>query len=127
MVQIRDDNFQQDGTYTIGLEGIKPPSPGTTIFASGTELNKTISAALQKDQWLVDVPSGKTLVMSLFGTAIDSGFSVFANIYNSSGAPVATARPGTQKLILAPGRYLIQVRDAAFIRRGSYRLRMWLE
>lgn len=55
-VQIRDDNLQHDGTYIIGLEGIKPPSTETTIFALRTEVNSTISAALQKDQWLVNVP-----------------------------------------------------------------------
>jgi hypothetical protein len=127
MVQIRDDNFQQDGTYTIGLEGINPHSPGTRTFALGTEVSGTVSAALQKDQWLVNVPSGKVLAMSLFGTALDSGFNVSADLYDSSGAKVTVANAGITKRPLSAGVYLIQIRDASLSRRGSYRLRIWLE
>jgi DUF971 family protein len=127
MVQVRDDNYTQTGTYTIGLEGLKPVSPDAKVLASATTVSMSITAATQKDQWSMSVPVGKKLSITLSQTRIDSGFDVYADVYSSSGTRIGGLWSGTTTFTLpGPGVYLIQVRDGRQFFRGSYKLRAWL-
>lgn len=65
--------------------------------------------------------------MTLSETAIDAGFAVFANVYDSSGLQVGNMWAGTQTFTLSdPGVYLIQISDANLLKRGTYRIRVRL-
>jgi len=127
MVQVRDDNYTQTGTYTIGLEGLKPISPDARVLVPATTISASITAATQKDQWYMSVPVGKRLSITLSQTRIDSGFDVYADVYSSSGVRIGGLWSGTTTFTLpGAGVYLIQVRDGRQFFRGSYRLRAWL-
>lgn len=127
MVQVRDNNYTDTGNYTIGLEGLNPISPGARPLAPSTTVMASITAATQKDQWYISVPAGKRLSIELSQIKIDSGFDAFVDVYSASGAKIGSMWSGTTTFVLpSAGVYMIQVRDARFFSRGSYRLRAWL-
>jgi len=126
MVQVRDDNYTRTGTYTIGLEGINPISPNARTLTPSTTVSRSINAASQKDQWIISVPVGKKLSITLSGTAIDSRFEAYAEVYNSAGRKIGAMRSGTSTFAVPAGVYLIQVRDNSLFSRGEYKLRAWL-
>ena len=127
MVQVRDNNYTETGNYTVGLEGLKPISPGARALAPLTTVSASITAATQKDQWTITVPAGKKLSITLSQTKIDSGFDAFADVYSSSGARIGSMWSGTTTFTLpGAGVYLIQIRDSRYLSRGNYKLRAWL-
>ena len=126
LVQVRDDNYSQDGSYTVGLEGVKPRSPNARALSPQTTVSGSIIAATQKDQWFITVPAGKKLSITLSGTAVDVGFAAYAEVYSSVGAKIGGIWAGTTTLTLpAGGGYLIQIRDAGLFKRGGYKLKAW--
>ena len=126
LVQIRDDNYSQDGYYKIGLESISPVSPGGRTLTAHATVNRSITTVLQKDQWLFTVPSGKKLVIEFSSTALDQGFVAYAEIYTSRGAKISSVWPGKNTITVpAGGKYLIQLRDSGFMKRGDYSLKVW--
>ena len=127
MVQVRDDDYTQTGAFTIGLESTKPVSPDSKPLAPLTTTSGSIGVSSEKDQWYISVPTGKKLSITLTETKIDSNFSAYADVYGPSGARVGGLWAGTTTLTLpSAGVYLIQVRDARYLSRGTYKLRAWL-
>ncbi len=123
VVMIHDNDFAQTGSYSIGLESITPTSPDARTLRLGTDASGSIAAALQKDQWRVQVVEGRKLRVTLNGTANDSGFAVYADIYSASGSRVGSFGSGTSMTgTLAAGTYTIQIRDRGFLKRGGYRV-----
>jgi hypothetical protein len=125
VVQIRDDNYTQTGFYTIGLEGLRPASPDAVSLAPNATVSGTIGDAIQKDQWLVAVPAGKRLQVTLSGDAIEAGYHVFADVFAPSGASLGGTWAGTATFnTSSAGTYLIQIRDDNYADQGTYQLRV---
>lgn len=122
-LQVRDDNYQETGKYTIGFESLNPRSPDARTLPPGTTVSGTIGEATKKDQWVINVPEGKRLKVTLTGTAKTSGFAVFANIFDEAGNRVTGMWAGTQTFALDPGVYTIQVADGSLLKKGTYTLK----
>jgi hypothetical protein len=75
------------------------------------------------DQWIVSVPANKKLKLTLSSTKIDAGFNAYAEVFDASGTRVGGMYAGTETFTLpGAGVYVIQVRDAGSVKRGTYRL-----
>lgn len=126
-LQISDNNYTETGSYTIGLEGISPISPGNIVLPLGSVLSGSINSALDKVQYPLDVPAQGTYEVAITGSAIDSGYVTRAKLFNSSGGFVtelfsSTTSGVSRRLTLSPGRYLLQISDNNLLERGNYRV-----
>jgi hypothetical protein len=123
MVMVHDANYNDQGTYSIGLEGISKPSPDAKVLPSGTARVGTIDSPIGIDQYVLDLRKGETLRFSLASTANQNGFSARAQIFGVLGVSQMWFGPGTSTFTVpTSGQYIVQVADSMYSRVGQYTL-----
>jgi len=122
MLQVRDDNYVETGKYTIGFEGLKPLSPGSTSLVKGGIVSGTIALRTEKDQWTFTGNAGDRIQLISTSTATESGFSAFTDVYAPSGSRITGFWAGNNVEFTLPetGTYMLQVRDDNYFETGKY-------
>lgn len=121
-VRMRDDNNTESGTFTIGLEGLKPISPSPSQLVKGGIASGTVSARTEKDQWTFTGEVGQRIELITTSTATQSGFTAYIDVYAPSGTRVAGSWPNNNVVLNLEesGTYMIQVRDDNYAETGNY-------
>ena len=122
MLQIRDNNFQEDGSYSIGLEGISPRSPGAISLVKGGIARGSISTPLEKDQFTLTGRKGDRYELITTSTARTDGFSAYTQVFSPDGSLVTGFWAGNNVVIdfAVSGTYLVQIRDDNYTQDGTY-------
>ncbi len=121
-LQISDNNLVQTGSYTIGLERIRPGSPNSTPLIPGGIVSGTIDSTIEKDQWTFRGEPGQIVQLITTNTPLEDGFLTFAEIFAPSGTKVAGffSLDDRQLRLDESGTYTLQIRDNNFVETGDY-------
>src|SRR5262249_39763872 len=68
-VHVHDYNLAQTGTFTLGLEGIRPISPNPTPLAPGGIVGGTIDAPIDVKQFTFTGQQGNVISLAMTSTA----------------------------------------------------------
>lgn len=125
MVQISDDDLRERGTFTVGLEGIKPASNGAIALIKGNVVNARISSTIDKKQYLIAAKVGDVVDIAITSEAIDAGFRTYGKLFAPSGALVnqfyADSSSENQRMTLDQnGTYVLQISDDDLRQRGRF-------
>ncbi|MFT3785808.1 MAG: SdrD B-like domain-containing protein [Tepidisphaeraceae bacterium] len=121
VIQIRDNNVTEAGTYQIGLESISPATADAITFTKGTTQAGTISSGADTDLFKFTGAANEVVRIALADTAA-SPFYPEADLIAPNGAILGTVFRGTQTAftLATAGAYLLQVHDNNFTEAGSY-------
>ena len=126
LIDVQDYDCAQKGRFTIGLEGINPPSPQPIALAHGITQNGATEAGIDVDQFTFTARAGERVRLTLADAPIEAGYIAAATLFDGSGAQLHYAHADTSTFT-APrdGAYLVQVHDDGFARRGNYGLTLY--
>jgi hypothetical protein len=124
-LDIHDSGYNATGSYTFGLETVRPPSSDARILPPGAARTATFAGTISADQYTFSAVENDQLRFTLVGKAIDAGFNLVGEIFDESGTEVLPLFT-TVNEFQAPstGTYTIQLHDQSFGRRGQYTLTM---
>ena len=124
LVLVHDSNFQESGNYTIGLEGVSPPSPNALALPAGQNVAGAINAVNDVNQYTFYAKANDKLRFALSATAVDAGYNSLGTLYSPAGNRLETFFATTSHSFTAPatGVYLLNITDNLYRRRGSYNL-----
>jgi len=113
------------GTYTLGLEGMSPLTPGTPAIALGDLTTTTIDAAGEVDLFTFDGSDGDVVLLTLTeGSGFNAGSqSPRVNIFTPSGALLRNffdANTTVQDTLPETGTYVVRVHASSLIHTGTY-------
>jgi hypothetical protein len=128
MLQVRDDNYRETGTYRVGFESIAPPSHDAVPLSYEQTLYGTIGTAVEKDQFSYCTEGGEMVTLFLTGRSSLPGFVAYVEVFDPSGDLIQGFPYGQNRPITfhEAGVYTIQVRDDNYMERGVYTLSMSL-
>jgi hypothetical protein len=121
-VSVHDHNLSETGSFTLGLEGIKPISPGATPLVPGGIVAGTIDAAIDVKQFTFNGQSGDVVTLALTSTPGQSGFDAYAQVFGPSGTRYDDFfATGQRPLTLAEsGVFMVHVSDHNGAEQGSF-------
>lgn len=122
MLQVRDDNYVETGSYTIGFEGLNPISPAPGALVKGGIVGGGIDARTEKDQWTFPAAAGDRIELISTSTPTTAGFAAYVDVYAPSGTRVGGFWANTNVTfdLTETGTYLVQVRDDNYLETGKY-------
>lgn len=124
MLQVRDEDAVSLGSFEIGLEGLRPISPGAVVLSGTSSVSGTISRPIQKDQFKFHGTEGELVELQVIDLPTQ-GMITRTELFSPTGDLIDTfvASQGRRFHTLQDtGEYLIQVRDENYSRLGGYRL-----
>src|SRR5688572_508985 len=123
LIDVQDYDCAQPGRYTVGLEGINPPSPNPIALSHGVARHGATEAGIDVDQYAFTARAGEQVRLTLNDVPTDAGYAAIVAVFDAAGAQQFYAYAGTSTFT-APrdGAHLVQVHDGAFARRGRYSL-----
>lgn len=125
IVRIRDDNRQEVGNYTLGLEGIRPISPNPGVLVKGGIVAGEIGQSIEKDQFVFSAASNDIVDLIITSVPRQSGFVLYAEVFGPAGNRIDAfaANWGNRRLTLPQaGTYMVMVRDDNYTELGSYEI-----
>jgi hypothetical protein len=122
MVQMHDNNYADEGAFTIGLEGIAPISPGSKPLLPGGIVKGTIDAPIDVKQFTFDGHKGDIITLAMTSTATHGGFVADANVFTPSGNNIDNFTATGQRYLTLPedGTYMVQVHDNSYASEGAF-------
>jgi hypothetical protein len=122
VVQVHDYGYSHTGSYTVGLEGLKPISPDAKPLSKGGIVSGSINSAIAVDQWTFTGNAGDQFDLNATALATQSGFSARFDLIDPDGVSVDTFVAGHRPLapLSKSGTYLVQVHDYGYSHTGTY-------
>ena len=97
VVEVRDSDNLQTGSYAIGYETLTPISRGFHSLHRGGIVSGTIGKNIEKDQWTFTGRLGDRVELITTSTAKQAGFSAFVDVYAPSGTLVDSFFSGSNR------------------------------
>jgi hypothetical protein len=122
IVEVRDQDFANTGTFTIGMETVVPASPDAVSIALGSATDGDIGSPIQKNQYVLQLDTSTSVDLRL-ASGGQSGFVPTADVYDATGRFLMRLTPTTPRLNQRlSGSFVIQVRDGDFAHGGTFTL-----
>ena len=122
MVAVHDTDYVQKGTFTLGLEGLKPISPGSTPLVKGGFVSGSITTPIDIKAFTFSASANNIIQFSMGSTATQAGFNAQADIYTPSGTHISTTLATIPIVITVheTGQFLVLVHDNGYVNTGTF-------
>jgi uncharacterized protein YjdB len=127
VLRVNANNFVTSGSYSLGLESIRPPSPDAVPIEYGSLVSGSLAAA-QVDLYTFTGAANELITLTLATTSGFSSSLTFPTACLIAPSNVVVecfgANPGNQRThtLLETGTYLVRVNANNFVTTGSYAL-----
>jgi len=127
IVRINSYDYISSGTYSVGIEKLKPASVIDGTLTSGSITVATIAAAGQQDIYTFSGVNGEIVDFALVQTGGFAGTAVNLELFDPSGNLMNPARGNNANsefrfVLPATGTYVVRVNAYNYIAIGDYRI-----
>ncbi len=121
-VQVHDYDSAETGTFTLGLEGIKPVSPNPTPLVPGGIVGGAIGAAIDVKQFTFAGHVGDQITLAMTSTPAQANFDAYADFFAPSGKGIDSFGAAGQRYytLKETGTFMVQVHDYDYAQKGAF-------